>query len=42
MLGSHTILVRSGISGQIALDRVPARQRPDAAIDRVADLLERL
>lgn len=40
--GSRTILVRSGISGQVALDRVPARQRPDAVIDRVADLLERL
>jgi HAD superfamily hydrolase (TIGR01450 family) len=40
--GSRTVLVRSGISGKIALDRVPSRQRPDAVIDGVADLLERL
>jgi HAD superfamily hydrolase (TIGR01450 family) len=38
--GSRTILVRSGISGQIDLDRVPERRRPDAAIDQVAELLE--
>ena len=38
--GSRTILVRSGISGQIDLDRVPERRRPDAAIDRVGDLLK--
>jgi ribonucleotide monophosphatase NagD (HAD superfamily) len=38
--GARTILVRSGISGQIDLGRVPERRRPDAAIDRVADLLE--
>jgi HAD superfamily hydrolase (TIGR01450 family) len=37
--GSRTVLVRSGISGQIALDRVPERRRPDAVIDGVADLL---
>jgi ribonucleotide monophosphatase NagD (HAD superfamily) len=36
---SLTILVRSGISGQVDLDRVPARRRPDAAIDGVAELL---
>jgi HAD superfamily hydrolase (TIGR01450 family) len=36
---SRTILVRSGISGQVDLDRVPARRRPDAAIDGVAELL---
>jgi HAD superfamily hydrolase (TIGR01450 family) len=40
--GSRTVLVRSGISGQVALDSLPARQRPDAVIDGVADLLERL
>jgi ribonucleotide monophosphatase NagD (HAD superfamily) len=40
MGGARTILVRSGISGQIDLDQVPPRRRPDAAIDRVADLLE--
>ncbi len=38
--GSRTILVRSGISGQIDLERVPERRRPDAAIDRVGDLLK--
>lgn len=42
MGGAHTILVRSGISGQIDLDRVPARRQPDAVVDRVADLLELL
>ncbi len=40
--GSRTVLVRSGISGKIALDGLPSRQRPDAVIDGVADLLERL
>jgi HAD superfamily hydrolase (TIGR01450 family) len=38
--GSRTILVRSGISGQVELERLPARRRPDAAIARVSDLLE--
>ena len=37
--GSQTILVRSGISGQVDLASLPASQRPDAAVDRVADLL---
>jgi HAD superfamily hydrolase (TIGR01450 family) len=40
--GSRTILVRSGISGQVKLDELPASQRPDVAIDRVAELLEHL
>ena len=40
MGASHTILVRSGTSGEIDLDRVPARLRPDAVIDTVADLLD--
>ena len=40
--GSHTILVRSGTSGEIDLDGLPARRRPDAVIDGVADLLDRL
>ena len=39
---SHTILVRSGTSGEIDLARVPARLRPDAVIDSVADLLDSL
>jgi NagD protein len=42
MGGSRTVLVRSGISGQIVLDAVPEHRRPDAAIDGVADLLELL
>jgi 5'-nucleotidase len=40
--GAKTILVRSGISGDIDLSKVPPRRRPDAVIDGVADLLERL
>ncbi len=39
MGGSRTVLVRSGISGAVALDDVPEHRRPDAAIDAVADLL---
>jgi NagD protein len=37
--GSRTILVRSGISGQVELGRLPERRHPDAAIEGVADLL---
>jgi HAD superfamily hydrolase (TIGR01450 family) len=40
MGGSRTVLVRSGISGTIDLGKLPERHRPDAVIDRVADLLE--
>jgi len=40
--GSRTVLVRTGISGPLDLRRVPARRRPDAVLDGVADLLERL
>jgi HAD superfamily hydrolase (TIGR01450 family) len=40
MGGSKTILVRSGISGQIELERVPERRRPDAVIDQVSELLK--
>jgi HAD superfamily hydrolase (TIGR01450 family) len=40
MGGSRTVLVRSGISGQIDLQAVPAVRRPDAAIDGVAELLD--
>jgi HAD superfamily hydrolase (TIGR01450 family) len=40
--GSRTILVRSGISGQLDLARIPEPRRPDAAIDHVAQLLDRL
>jgi HAD superfamily hydrolase (TIGR01450 family) len=37
--GSLTVLVRSGISDQAQLDRVPMRRRPHAIIDGVGDLL---
>jgi 5'-nucleotidase len=37
--GARTILVRSGISGGLALERIPERQRPDAAIAGIAELL---
>jgi HAD superfamily hydrolase (TIGR01450 family) len=37
---ARTILVRSGISGSIDLDRLPERQRPDAVVDGVAELLD--
>jgi ribonucleotide monophosphatase NagD (HAD superfamily) len=40
MGGSRTVLVRSGISGQIDLEKLPERHRPDAVIDGVAELLE--
>ena len=40
--GSRTVLVRSGISGSVALERLPPGRRPDGVIDGVADLLERL
>ena len=40
--GARTVLVRSGISGSIDLSTVPPHRRPDAVIDGVADLLERL
>jgi HAD superfamily hydrolase (TIGR01450 family) len=42
MGGSPTVLVRSGISGDVVLDDVPPARRPDAVIDTVADLLDRL
>src|SRR3984957_12231285 len=40
MGGARTVLVRSGITGAIDLGRVPERQRPDAVVDGVADLLD--
>jgi hypothetical protein len=36
------VLVRSGISGSLALDRIPERRRPDLAVNGVGDLLDRL
>jgi HAD superfamily hydrolase (TIGR01450 family) len=37
--GSRTILVRSGMSGNVDLARVPERHRPDAVVDGVRELL---
>lgn len=42
MGGSRTVLVRTGISGSIDLDRVPERRRPHLAVQSVADLLDLL
>jgi ribonucleotide monophosphatase NagD (HAD superfamily) len=42
MGGSRTVLVRTGITGGLALDRIPLNRRPDAVVDGVADLLDRL
>jgi ribonucleotide monophosphatase NagD (HAD superfamily) len=42
MGGSRTVLVGSGISGRLSLVDIPERRRPDAVIDGVADLLDRL
>ncbi len=42
MGGARTILVRSGISGEIDLDRVPDSRRPDEVVAGVAELLGRL
>ena len=38
--GSRTILVATGISGRLELDRIPERQRPDAVVGAVAELLD--
>jgi HAD superfamily hydrolase (TIGR01450 family) len=37
--GSTTVLVRTGISSDADLDRLPPRQRPDAAVASVGELL---
>jgi 5'-nucleotidase len=42
MGGARTILVRSGISGGLDLDRVPERRRPDEVVAGVEELLDRL
>ena len=39
---SRTVLVRSGTTGAIDIERVPERSRPDLVVDGVADLLDRL
>jgi NagD protein len=38
--GSRTILVRSGISREVDVSRLPERRRPDSVVDGIADLLE--
>jgi NagD protein len=38
--GSTTVLVRSGISGDLDLSRVPERRRPHATVDSVAEILD--
>ena len=40
--GARTILVRSGISGDVDIEALPAAHRPDVAISAVAELLDRL
>ena len=40
--GTRTILVRSGISESVDIERVPERRRPDTVVDGVAELLDRL
>jgi HAD superfamily hydrolase (TIGR01450 family) len=40
MGGARTVLVASGISGQLDLGAIPERRRPDAVIGGVAELLE--
>jgi len=40
--GSRTVLVRTGISATVDLDRVSERRRPQLTVDGVGDLLERL
>jgi ribonucleotide monophosphatase NagD (HAD superfamily) len=38
--GSRTILVRSGMSGAMDLERVPEKLRPHAVVDSVAEVLD--
>jgi len=38
--GSRTVLVRSGITGNSLLERIPERRRPHVVINGVADLLD--
>jgi HAD superfamily hydrolase (TIGR01450 family) len=40
MGGARTVLVRSGMSAAVEVDKLPERHRPDAVIDGVAELLE--
>jgi ribonucleotide monophosphatase NagD (HAD superfamily) len=38
--GSYTVLVRTGISGERSLGRLPALQRPDDTVASVGELVE--
>ena len=40
--GSVTVLVRTGISGEVDLSRVPEKRRPHLTLNSVGELLERL
>jgi HAD superfamily hydrolase (TIGR01450 family) len=40
MGGARTVLVRSGISAGVEVDALPARHRPDAVVDGIAELLD--
>jgi ribonucleotide monophosphatase NagD (HAD superfamily) len=40
--GSVTVLVRSGISGELDLGSLRESRRPHVTVDTVADLLDRL
>jgi NagD protein len=40
--GSLTVLVRSGISGELDVARIPERRRPHVTLDTVADQFDRL
>lgn len=40
--GARTILVRSGISGDLDCDTLPHEEQPDDVVDGVAELLDRL
>jgi 5'-nucleotidase len=40
--GSTTVLVRTGISGELDLSRVPEKRRPHLTLNNVGELLERL
>jgi HAD superfamily hydrolase (TIGR01450 family) len=42
MGGATTVLVRSGISGDVEVARLPEKRRPHLAVGTVAELLERL
>jgi NagD protein len=40
MGGARTILVATGTSGRVELERLPQRHRPDAVVDGVAEVLD--